>query len=256
MEANSFVWDPYSGVQLSIDSIQETAYKTTTKDTNYIRASTGNVMVQSIKDLPTDQIKCTWTTLDYDRERLYEYISGRDVIFGYGAKHRVSFVKMKATFCDTPSTVQHGVLDIVYTGIIRGYLTGCEDPTGCESNVAPVVDTAAFNNSSVKLTKKNDTVHFEQKSLFFPEAGNYLFFIRASDVTHIANDLNMYISDLTTNTVVANQTSTMTAAYGFYWLTCTISATQATHPLSFACYKVTNSTNSISCDCMGYVALP
>lgn len=249
-----FLFDPISLTYIQIENIQQLSRIISSTSQKYTKSSTGQRKQIVAKEMETASFGCTWPTTNQNVEWYLDYLTGKDIVFGYGPRDIASYVNLQnVNVSHAPGNSLKVSFEATFLGDVRGHIRNVSDSR--ISGGTLVVDTDAILDSARKISGQWETVSFSltQKASTLP-LGNYRLFVRAKDTTQVSGD--MYMSVYADSTSVAAYTKTMKSYYQIYMMDFTLGSSHAGKTIYFQAKKATATANNIYIDIIGCVAVP
>lgn len=253
----NFLYEPITGLQFFMGGVSKVSYSTACDVKEAIRASTGKKQSLTTSKYPTEQIECVFSdpSITYELESYLDFIKGKTVILGDGARMLASYVKViDANSVTTPGDLisKHVSFNVQYLGDVRGRMRSAVGLTSATYSD----DTAAAGGAATKSTSQWAGSYFGIWKNFLLPSGTYTIFARARDTAHIANDLILSVKDNTTGAAIINTNKTLAVGYGFYLANFTLTSAHDGHNILLQAVKGVSTPNSIYVDLLGFVASP
>lgn len=216
----NFLCEGYGTPYISLDSIQQLSRTSSTSSQQYTRSSTGKRRQIAMKDLSSGTFECIWYKTDSMIERNLDYISQRQILFGYHPRNFASYVNIdSATVVDSPGNTMKINLGVTFLGSPAGHLWDVSD-SGLSGGEL-VTDTMACLDTAAKLSSQNS---MRQATLVSSGAnlpdGDYRMFARVRDTTQVSNDVRLGV--YAGSTSIAYATVTVASYYRLYTTNFTI----------------------------------
>lgn len=253
----NFFYEIETGVQFFLGGVRQVNYNTSSELKEATRAATGKRQSVLSSKSPTETIECVFTDPNITAilENYLDYIKGKTLIFGDGARMLSSYVNViSADAITTPGDIysKHCSFSIQYVGDVRGRMKAGLDISA--PGYTP--DDGAAGGTAAKLSTLWTGAQFSFSKNFLIPSGSYMIFARARDVAHISNDLVLAVADATSGSTIMTYTKTLATNYGFYFANFTLTSAQDNHNLFLQAVKGVSTPNTIYVDLLGFVAVP
>lgn len=249
-----FLFDPVSLLYVGLDTVQQLSRTSTSSSQRYTQSSTGNRKQVTAKDLSSGAFECTIYSSGQRIEWYLDYLTGRDIIFGYGPRDMASYVNIEnVDVLHVPGNTLKVSFNVTFLGPVRGQFRDASD-SRCTGGTL-VTDTAATLDTAAQLSSQGQVRQFIIPwSVTLLPTGNYRMFARVRDTAQVSNDVHMSIS--AGSTIVASWYKTSTASYVVYMIDFTITNEHTYKDFTFKVRKNLSTPNNIYVDYLGCVSVP